>query len=597
MRITKTSVPVCKFDLVTKKGVYPYEYIDSWERFEEKQLPPKEAFYSSLNDTTITDDDYEHAQNVWNTFECKNLGEYHDLYLKTDVLLLADVFENFRNKSLETHSLDPAHYFTLPGFSWDALLQHSEVELELLTDVDQHLFVEKGIRGGISMVSKRYAKANNKYIPDYNPDEPTSFIQYLDANNLYGWAMSQYLPVNNFKWSKTNLNKILNTKPDSDVGYILEVDLEYPKELHKSHNDYPLAPENLIPKKEWFSDYQLQLLGESPAPNIDKLTPNLMNKEKYVLHYRNLQLYLSRGLKVTKVHRILEFHQSPWMKSYIDLNTNLRKEAKSAFEKDMFKLMNNAVFGKTMENVRNRTRVELVRSNEDAKMRKLISKPTYASHKIFSMDLGAVHMHKTKTYLNKPITVGMAILDLSKWLMYDFYYHNLKCKYNDNVNLLYTDTDSLLLEIKTKDIYSDMAKDSNMYDTSNYPKTHSLFSEKNKKVVGKMKDECEGNPIIEYIGLRPKMYSILTLNDAHNAKRAKGVKGAVTKKCITHENYKEALFDKKTFIHGMNFIRSEGHVIYSQRVNKVSLSPLDTKRFIHEDGVHTSAYGFRSEVF
>ena len=176
------------------------KYMATWSRFEETTLPPKEAFFSELKREGISDDDYAHAQAVWQAFECKNLGDFHDKYLETDVLLLADVFENFRETCLKHYKLDPAHYYTSPGLSWDALLKHTGINLELLTDVNKHLFVERGLRGGISMESRRYCKANNRHLSDYNPQEETSYIMYYDANNLYGWAMSQPLPVGNFAW-------------------------------------------------------------------------------------------------------------------------------------------------------------------------------------------------------------------------------------------------------------------------------------------------------------------------------------------------------------------------------------------------------------
>ena len=189
-----------KRKLLMRKGVYPYEYMDSWDPFRETQLPSKEFFYSKLSGSGISDSDYAHAQQVWDTFRCRNLGEYCDLYCRTDVLLLADVFENFRKTCLTQYKLDPAHYYTSPGLSWDALLKKTKVELELLTDYDQHLFIEKGLRGGISMSSKRYCKANNPNVPEHDPDLPTTHILYLDANNLYGWAMSQALPTGGFQW-------------------------------------------------------------------------------------------------------------------------------------------------------------------------------------------------------------------------------------------------------------------------------------------------------------------------------------------------------------------------------------------------------------
>ena len=200
LSITRSYIEQAKFNIITRKGVFPYEYMDSFDRFEETQLPPKENFYSSLSDEGITDDDYKHAQEVWDTFNCATLGDYHDIYLRTDVLLLADVFENFRKTAMVTYGLDPAHYYTLPGYSWDALLKCTNIELDQITEANMYLFIEKGLRGGISMVSHRHAIANNPQMQNFNPEQPTSYLMYLDSNNLYGWAMSQPMPTGGFQW-------------------------------------------------------------------------------------------------------------------------------------------------------------------------------------------------------------------------------------------------------------------------------------------------------------------------------------------------------------------------------------------------------------
>ena len=304
----------------------------------------QDKFYSGLSQEGITDQDYKHAQQVWDTFNCATLGDYHDIYLETDVHLLADVFENFRRTALSTYGLDPAHYYTIPGYSWDCLLKCTNVSLELLTEPHMYLFVEKGLRGGISMVSQRHAAANNQYMENYNNEEPTSFIQYLGANNLYGWAMCRPMPTGGFQWVEFT-EKLLETPADATNGYIFEVDLEYPASLHRQHNDYPLAPEKMKVSKEQMSPYQQRLINELGITSFEteKLVPNLMDKSRYVLHCRNLQLYLSLGLRIVKVHKVLQFNQSPWMQPYIEKNTHLRTTATNDFEKDFYKLMNNAV--------------------------------------------------------------------------------------------------------------------------------------------------------------------------------------------------------------------------------------------------------------
>ena len=236
-------------DLLLRKGVFSYDWFDSLE-LNETKLPPKEEFYSKLNDSEINDSDYEHAQKVWNYFGMKTFLEYHDLYLKTDILLLTDVFETFRGVSMENYELDPCWYYTTPGLALDACLKMTGLQLELLNDINMLLMIEKGNRGGVSMISTWYSKANNKYMKNFDPTEESTFILYLDANSLYAWAMSQPLPLNNFKWMTENeLSNWRQFSDHEDKGCILEVDLEYPKELHNLHNDYPLAPERVVVNK------------------------------------------------------------------------------------------------------------------------------------------------------------------------------------------------------------------------------------------------------------------------------------------------------------------------------------------------------------
>ena len=320
-----------KLKLLKRKGVYPYDYMDCFERLSETTLPPIESFYSELNKSGISEDNYTHAQNVWETFEIETLQDYHDLHLKTDVLLLADVFENFRDVCQENYGLDPAWYYTAPGLAWDAALKVTKVELELLADPDMPLMIEKGIRGGVSMISTCYGKANNPYMGDsYDPNQPTKYISYLDANNLYGWAMCKPLPTHGLEWMEQDeLNNWKKLSDSEGTGCILEVDLEDPKELHDLRNDYPLAPELMEVNK------------------IEKLISNFDNKTNYIIHHESLKPYEKLGLRITKIHRGIKFVESNWLEPYIMKNTNLRMQGKNNFEKDFFKLMNNSVFGKT----------------------------------------------------------------------------------------------------------------------------------------------------------------------------------------------------------------------------------------------------------
>ena len=237
-----------KFILLLRKGVYPYEYMDNWERFNETSLPDKESFYSSLNMENIDDIDYRHGNNVFKKFKLKNLGEYHDLYVQSNTLLLADVFENFRNTCIKVYELDPAHFLSLPGLAWQACLKKTNIKLELLTDYDMLLMVEEGIRGGIChMIHRHAARANNKYMKNYDKNKESSYIQYLDTNNLCGWAMSQKVALNGFKWVNNEINEefIKNYVENSDKGYILEVDVKYPRKLHNLLSDLPFLTKTM----------------------------------------------------------------------------------------------------------------------------------------------------------------------------------------------------------------------------------------------------------------------------------------------------------------------------------------------------------------
>ena len=504
-------------NLLKQKGVFPYEYMTDFSKLSATSLPPKDAFYSQLNKTGISDEDYAHAQKVWRAFNCETMTDYHDLYLKTDVLLLTDIMTEFRKVCKRVYGLDALHYYTAPGLAWDAMLKLTKVKLDLILPA-------KDLRG------------------------------WMNENELENWR----------------------SKP-----CILEVDLEYPKELHDLHSEYPLAPEQLQINK------------------VKKLVPNLCDKKKYVLHYENLKLYLRLGLRLTKIHGGITFVEQAYMKKYIDLNTELRKKGTTDFEKDFFKLMNNSVFGKTMENVRNRINVKLVISEKACN--KLAKKSNFKSANIFRENLIAVHMEKTTVKFNKPIQIGMSILDLSKTLMYRFHYDYVKPKWGDKAALLFTDTDSLCYEIQTDDFCEDIKDDApEWFDTSNYEKDHPLFSEKNKKQVGFMKDECGGNQILRFVGLRSKLYAyeVDRLRDDNGEwkynvqrKKCKRIRKYIIKKEIIIDDYEECLFSGRPQFRAMNAIRSRQHDVGTERINKTALSADDDKRVVLPDGIHTLAIG------
>jgi len=571
-------------DLVIRKGVFPYEYVSGWDKLDDKSLPSKSDFYNSLTDEPISDEDYSYAQNVWNKFNIKTLGEYSDLYLATDVCLLADVFENFRDLCLKTFNLDASHFMTAPGLAFDCMLKHTGVKLERLRDYDMQLMLEQGIRGGICHSVKRYVQANIPSFENFDENKPTTWLTYLDCNNLYGKSMLEPLPYSNFEWYNDLTIDITQVSDDDEYGYILEVDTDYPKYLHKAHNEFPFLPHNSCP----------------PNSKVPKLLTTLTAKHNYIIHYRNLKQDIANGINIVKVHRIIRFRQSKWMAPYVELCTSMRVKAVNEFERDYWKLKVNSVFGKSMENIRKRISIKLVTT--ERKANKLMSKPSFKDRTIYSRDLMAIHMNNEKLKFDKAIYVGFAILDISKTIMYDFHYNVMKKSYGNSLSTVYSDTDSLVYEIRTPDFFEDLKHNFMQYfDTCNYPNSHYCFDETRKNQPGFFKDELKSQILSEFITLRPKLYAFRvheTDGKKNEIKKAKGVKKYVVKKHMRFDDYKTILDAHKNnleitdiTIRKMNMIQSKNHFVYSKTVEKLVLSANDDKRVIMDDGINTLAYG------
>ena len=473
--------------------------------------------------------------------------------------------------------LHPAHFYTAPGLAWQALLKTAtgycehekrrkdcelcsdEFKLELLTDLDMLLMVEKGIRGGITQAVKCYAKANNKYMKDlYDLDEESIYLEYVDANNLYGWGMVKNLLTHGFLWKKAgdfNPEKIDELFKEDKRGYLLEVYVKCPKELHEDRNELTFLVDRMKIGRE------------------EKLEPNLKNKKRYVVHIKALDQALKHGLELKTVHRVIEFQHSKWMKVYIMLNTRLRIAAKNKFEKDFFKFMNNSVFGKTMENIRNHKDMKLVTSEQ--KYQKYVKKPNLKDGHPFSKHLFAVEMGKTDIKMNKPVYLGQTILDLSKTLMHEFNYSYMRPKYGSKVKLCCMDTDSFVYEIETEDFYRDIAKDvKKRFDTSGYSKDDNrpLPIGENKKVIGLMKDELGGKIMTEFVALKAKVYAYRKIDKEVEGKRCKGTKKCKVSEGLTFDDYKTCLFDGETIYREQMLFENKKHEVYTVNKHKIALN-------------------------
>ena len=578
--------------------------MDSFEKFEES-LPTQNKFESSLKDEKCTDEDYAHVKNIWSEFNLKNLGDLCDLYVQSDVLLLADIVSEYRRQCWDNFQLDPLHYYTAPGLTWDACLKMTGVKIELLKDPEKYQFCELAIRGGVSAISKRFAEANNKDLPNYDPTKKSNYLWYIDANNLYGKAMVSKMPIAEFEWSSLTEDDVRNYNPDGDYGYFVECDITIPDSLHSKFNDYPIAPEPLEINETNSSPKSLEIRAKrfstednpSKRRKIEqsfssvKLAPNLYPKTKYICHIKNLQFYLQEGAVLTNIHRVLKFRQEAWIAPYIMHNPRKRQLATNEFQRSFWKLLNNSFYGKCIESVRKRVCVRLIKGADQQKFQ--TSKPGFKRFQMFDENLVGVELTKPKVVLDKPIAVGVAVLEISKLVMMDWYYRVFKVKFPE-ATLCFSDTDSFLFDIPTDNLYRDILDIKDHLDLSNFSKDSTLYDPSNKACLGKFKDECAGKVITCFVGLRSKCYSLMYYDPDKNTQKQKntaaGVKMSV-KKTIKHEQYLDTLFHSRDHAITQNSLRSQKHVIYSVKQTKCGLTAFDNKRWLLEDSITTRAHG------
>ena len=478
-----------------------------------------------------------------------------------DVLHIADVMENFVEKSTLEYGINPLYSYSLPGYTWKAGLKLTNIKLDFIKDKQLLLLLlDNNIRKGISSVmGPRFIESN----------ENTKLL-YIDANNLYGWAMRKYLPTGDFEkmrscheamqYDSTLMNEIkegiLNTPDDNEFGYFLECDMLYPAEIKEKTENFPLCPYQTKADPNLFSEYMNSVKQPNNKPT-EKLMCDLTNKYNYMMHYRMFKFYTILGMKVTKIHTIYRFKLSLWLEKYINHNTQKRTKAKTNFEKDLYKLMNNAFFGKTMENVRERVNIQILPHTNIDQIIKRQSKLSFKGIVNHYSEFSVYKYDREKTVFDKPIYLGFSVLELSKLLMYEFYYHKLQPYYNSRVKLHYMDTDSFILSIKTGDLINDLEYFKDDFDFSELDPSHELYNSINKKVIGKLK--IETSPIIEldnFVALRSKSYSFSYKNAQRTVQKSK-------QKGIQHtpiySQFINSLFNSETTTATNYSIRSNAH--------------------------------------
>ena len=567
--------------LLKNKLAYPYEFYKTLEEYgrpiDELLEAGNEAYFSKTANKIPNQKEINRTNQIIKLFNIKNGRELTQLYNKADVILLADIFEKFIKVSKTEFGINPLYNISLPGTTWSNGLKYTKIELELIKNVDLFQMFESGIRGGISGIfGDRFVESDNNTV-----------ILHVDMNNLYGFAMLFHLPTGNFQIYENNsitesfINKVLNTHDCSNTGYILIVDLIYPDNIKYKTKNFPLCPENKTIDPNNYTQYMKE---HEPNPHrpTSKLICDQTNKEYYIIHYRNLKFYLRMGMIIKKVHRIVSFDQSPWLKAYIDYNTQKRAQADSDFIKDYHKNLVCSFFGKTMEDVRNRIKLEFVKNTDERTILRYQSRLDFDGiHKSYQ-DYDSYTFKSNVVKMEKPIYLGFCILELSKLLMYETYYDKLQKYFGiDGIQIHYQDTDAFIMSLTTKDIVNDLSKlqdQYNLFDFSNLNKEHKLFSNDFKKIPGYLKIETPKSLYIDkFVCLRSKCYAYMTQLDGYENKFKGIVKGY--KKEISFDQYYNCLMNQTYDKTCEQFcIRSHDHNMYLQKITKKSLSPFDDKR-------------------
>ncbi|CAL8144489.1 unnamed protein product [Orchesella dallaii] len=588
--------------LLLKKAAYPYKYMNSWDRFKETKLPPIDCFFNDLSNEAMDPKVYDNAQKVFDRFHIKNLGEWHDLYVFLDVLLFTCCLISLRNEMFSSFDLCVTHYVSLPQYTMDACLKHTKERIEMIQDQNMYMYLERGIRGGLTTCGDtRAAQANNEYCPWYERSKPTSWLVYLDKNNLYGFGLSSELPIGGYKWLSTGqiekINKnctehLKKLQEMKDYGEFLEVCIEYPEEMHDKFNSFPPVPFKRTIDESEVSCIQQELgnqlgVGKS-AWKCQKMVADLMPKT-IICHYRVLKTWVDLGVKITRVVSGLSFIEKAWMKPYIQFNTDKRAQAKSKFQINIRKFLNNSLYGKQIMDARKKQHMVLINSPEKALL--YSKKPLLKHLRILNKDVSLAVLTKRQITLNSPMGGGVVVLEESKRSMYEFWYNYIKKEF-PTASLSYSDTDSIIAKVECDNIYKHMLKFKDFFDMSDYDLSHPIWKDYNnmdhKKEVNFMKDELANKVMTRFCALKSKMYSYEyvevdgegKVTGQGGDKKAKGIGRAAVKHQVRFEHYVKCLESPVQTYTTCKSIRSFNHQLYTLNTRKKCLNQFDNKRFL-----------------
>lgn len=593
IKFHEKNFPNTNFWVNPQKQFLCYEYITDFEKFSETELPSIEKFYSSLTNKSISQQEYEHAKLVFENLKDKTLGGYIDYYLATDVYLLQDVMESYRESCLKLFKIDLVFHYTTAGLSFDACLQHTKKRVPLLTDITMINLVQRNIRGGVSSAILRHSESNNKYLKGgYKPElGPPVYNSYCDANGLYTKIMlDSYLPDGEYSWLKGAefervKSGILDIARDADYGYLVLADFDIPPEKHDYFNDLPFLAESVK-------------IGKT-----QKLVPNLFPKRNYLTHYLVLQQCVKYGVVLRSIHKIIKFRQTNWLRSYIQMLADLRRDvSNSAFQVRLWKNLSNCIYGKMIQNCENYREVKLVKSyNASGGARNCASlflrSPRFKNFTIFNENLASVELQRVKVFYNRPSIVGMVILELSKERMYEFIYGTLKRYMDPYLTISYFDTDGFIISGRGEggDMYELMKTRGELFDTSDFPENNPYgITPQNRRICGLYHDEGRGQPLLRFIALRAKSYYVVFQDGdkERSIKKLKSVSRSVTQ-TLEFKDYEEVWRQRSTSYARMMRIYSRNHILRTVLLNKRALRGDDDKRYLLPDNIHTLALGHK----
>jgi hypothetical protein len=685
-----------RFEAATRKGVFCYDHVTGGDMQlkRERQLPPKEAFHNRLTDENASDEEYAFAQKVFDLFKCRNMMDYARLYMEIDVFLLAEAVMNMRKTLFDEFHLDMLQYLSLPMMTKDIMLKVTGAEIELISDYDMVMMLQRGIRGGMSFIGQRLVELEAKPCPvpkmdedfiegaasseseraklrekvarkqcqgyeSFDPEtgEPRT-LMYVDANNLYGYSMTFPLPYDQFAWMSQEEMKALekelkNVKVDDDddddddddegegegkvngcvtdddddaddegnveddygfsTGRILEVTMEYPAHLHLDHHSFPLAPEQVEVTEDDLSPYAKDILRRMASgghlstvtsdkqrkkcredPNFlprykaKKLTSTFNTRREYLVHESNLRYYLKKGLKLVTIHRGIRFRQANFVSRYIELCTIKRAMSRTKAESNIFKLLINSLYGKTIEG--NDKRVDCKFNFHDQQASLRFRCPTLKGAVICDEDFSVSFHKKREVPMDQMWAIGFSVLERSKLVMQKLYYDKIRPAFDNKCGIVMSDTDSFCLIVAEPDVESAVRKIRDVMDFSNYPDRHPLRNDRHKNQLGLIKNELPGAQCLtSFAGVKPKTYAVMTATDGQVMSKAKGVKRQKIKS-LRFADYKKVILGAESFRVKQMGLLAKDYINRLVESNKVAFSSLYDQRWLL-CARHTCPYG------